>query len=67
MGCRELEQRLQANSPDAAHANKPALHIGAVAFIHRFGSSLNEHVHFQVCVVDGLFESNEQGTFCGRR
>jgi hypothetical protein len=24
------------------------LHIGAVAFIHRFGSSLNEHVHFLV-------------------
>ncbi|WP_270908579.1 transposase, partial [Listeria innocua] len=24
--------------------------------IHRFGSSLNEHVHFHVCVVDGVFE-----------
>ena len=33
-----------------------ALHIGAVAFIHRFGSSLNGHVHFHVCVVDGVFE-----------
>jgi Putative transposase len=32
------------------------VHIGAVAFIHRFGSSLNEHVHFHVCVVDGVFE-----------
>jgi hypothetical protein len=30
--------------------------IGAVAFIHRFGSSLNEHVHFHCCIVDGLFE-----------
>ena len=36
--------------------DKEALHIGAVAFIHRFGSSLNEHVHFHVCVVDGVFE-----------
>ena len=35
---------------------REALHIGAVAFIHRFGSSLNEHVHFHVCVVDGVFE-----------
>ena len=26
------------------------------AFIHRFGSSLNEHVHFHVCVLDGVFE-----------
>ena len=33
-----------------------ALHIGAVAFIHLFGSSLNGHVHFHVCVVDGVFE-----------
>jgi hypothetical protein len=36
--------------------DKAALHIGAVAFIHRFGSSLNEHVHFHVCAVDGVFE-----------
>ncbi len=28
---------------------------GAVAFIHRFGSSLNEHVHFHCCVIDGVF------------
>ena len=33
-----------------------ALHIGAVAFIHRFGSSLDEYVHFHVCAVDGVFE-----------
>jgi len=31
-------------------------HIGAIAFIHWFGSSLNEHVHFHVCLVDGVFE-----------
>ena len=42
-------------------------YIGAVAFIHRFGSSLNEHVHFHVCVVDGVLEAvvgeaSEQGT-----
>jgi len=45
-----------ANSPGAANVDKVALHIGAVAFIHRFGSSLNEHVHFHVCAVDGVFE-----------
>jgi hypothetical protein len=32
------------------------LHIGAVAFIHRFCSSLNEHVRYHVCAVDGAFE-----------
>ncbi len=36
--------------------NRAALHIGAIAFIHRFGSSLNGHVHFHVCAVDGGFE-----------
>ena len=30
--------------------------IGAVAFIHRFSSSLNEHVHFHCCIIDGVFE-----------
>jgi hypothetical protein len=27
-----------------------------VSFLHRFGSSLNPHYHFNLCVVDGLFE-----------
>ena len=40
----------------AAQVNKAAQHIGAVAFIHRFGSCLNGHVHFHVCAVDGVFE-----------
>ena len=53
---RVIAQSLQAHCPGAANADKANLHIGAVAFIHRFGSSLNEHVHFHVCVVDGIFE-----------
>ena len=53
---RVIAQSLQAHSPGAANVDKAALHIGSVAFIHRFGSSLNEHVHFHVCVVDGVFE-----------
>jgi hypothetical protein len=53
---RVIAQSLSANCPGAADVNKAAQHIGAVAFIHRFGSSLNGHVHFHVCVVDGVFE-----------
>ena len=53
---RVIAQSLQAHNPGAAHVDKPALHIGAVAFIHRFGASLNEHVHLHVCVVDGVFK-----------
>ena len=44
------------NCPGAANVDKAALHIGAVAFIHRVESSLNGQVHFHVCVVDGVFE-----------
>jgi hypothetical protein len=53
---RVIEQSLHQHCPGAALVDKAALHIGAVAFIHRFGSSLNEHVHFHVCVIDGVFE-----------
>jgi hypothetical protein len=53
---RVIAQSLSANCPGAANVDKAALHIGAVAFIHRFGSSLNGHVHFHVCAVDGVFE-----------
>ena len=53
---RVIAQSLQAHSPGAASGDNSSLHIGAVAFIHRFGSSLNGHVHFHVCVVDGVFE-----------
>ena len=53
---RVIAQSLCASCPGAASVDKAVLHIGAIAFIHRFGSSLNEHVHFHVCVVDGVFE-----------
>ncbi len=49
---REVERCLREHSPGC---NAQA-RIGAVAFIHRFGSSLNEHVHFHCCIVDGVFE-----------
>jgi hypothetical protein len=53
---RVIAQSLQTHSPGATQLDKATLHIGAVAFIHRFGSSLNGHVHFHVCAVDGVFE-----------
>jgi hypothetical protein len=65
---RVIAQTLKANCPGAQNSNKAALHIGAIAFIHRFVSSLNEHVHFHVCAVDGVLEAvvvgeaTEQGT-----
>ena len=32
----------------------PAARLGAVAFIHRFGSTLNPHLHFHCVVIDGV-------------
>ena len=49
---RGVERCLREHSPGCGTAAR----IGAVAFIHRFGSSLNEHTHIHCCIVDGVFE-----------
>ena len=51
-----VEQHLRTHSPGAG----PAARAGAVAFIHRFGASLNPHPHFHVCVIDGVFEPDPE-------
>ena len=59
---RVVQQSLLAHCPGVARADPASLHLGAVACIHRFGSSLNTHVHFYVCVVDGVFEAQSVNT-----
>ncbi|NNM68559.1 MAG: IS91 family transposase [Gallionella sp.] len=49
---RGVELCLREHSPGC----DPTARIGAIAFIHRFGSSLNAHVHFHCCIVDGVFQ-----------
>jgi hypothetical protein len=52
-----IEQHLRSRSPGAGAKSR----TGAVA-LNRFGSSLNEHTHFHVVVIDGVFEPDpEQG------
>ncbi len=34
---------------------------GGVTYIHRFGSSLNTHLHYHSCMIDGLFAQTEDG------
>ena len=53
---RVIAQSLQAHGPGAAQADKAALHIGAIAFIIRLGSSLNGHMHFHVRALNGVFK-----------
>jgi hypothetical protein len=37
-------------APGAAHPR-----LGAISFLHRFGSALNHHVYLDACVTDGVF------------
>jgi len=54
-----LLRALQATLREASPTAPADAAFGAVGFLHRFGSSLNPHFHFHLCVVDGLFERVE--------
>ena len=54
---RVVEQCLRAHSSGAGISAR----LGAVAFIHRFGSTLNPHLHFHCVVIDGVFEPAPAG------
>jgi hypothetical protein len=54
---RAVEARLRQRSPDAPRDAR----FGAVAFVHRFGSFLNPHIHFHVLVSDGVFSAGSDG------
>jgi hypothetical protein len=54
----EIERLLCAAAGATPAANTPAAarpRLGAVSFLHRFGSALNRHVHLHACVTDGVF------------
>jgi hypothetical protein len=54
----EIERLLLAASrgiPDAVMPRAARPRLGAVSFLHRFGSALNHHVHLHACVTDGVF------------
>jgi len=54
-----LLRALQATLREACPTAPESASMGTVSFLHRFGSSLNPHFHFHLCVVDGLFERVE--------
>lgn len=51
---RLVENALRRASPGAPRGAR----FGAVLFVHRFGDSLNSHVHFHVLVTDGVFSAD---------
>jgi hypothetical protein len=55
---RAIRTTLHRASPSA-----PAdARLGAVSFLHRFGSALNPHFHFHVVVLDGVFSEGDDGS-----
>jgi hypothetical protein len=56
---RAIRSSLHATSPGAP-ASVAESQIGAVSFLHRFGSSLNAHFHYHVVVLDGVFSETEE-------
>ena len=54
---RAVETTLRQRSPGAPLGAR----YGAMAFVHRFGSYLNSHVHFHVLVTDGVFSNDGEG------
>ncbi len=64
LGCpkiyHEVATRLRALHRGAPEAPAEA-RFGAIAFIHRFGASLNVHLHYHCCLTEGLFCVEEGG------
>ena len=52
-----MERELRGHCPEAGAKGR----TGAVAFPHRFGTSLNGHFHVHVCVIDGVYEAEAEG------
>jgi len=52
---RAVETTVRQRSPNAPAGAR----FGAVAFVHRFGSYLNSHIHYHVLVTDGVFSAGE--------
>ena len=55
---RAIRTLLLKRSPTAPAAAR----LGAVSFLHRFGSALNPHFHFHLVVLDGLFSEDPDGS-----
>ena len=56
--CRLLNEAISLHYRTwAKSAGYTGAQTGAVSFVHRFGSSLNLHIHFHVIVLDGVYDA----------
>jgi hypothetical protein len=63
----EIERLLGAAAGVTSDASGPAAarpRLGAVSFLHRFGSALNHHMHLHVCATEGVFVPAADGAGC---
>lgn len=53
----EIERALRRGAPEALAEAR----FGAIAFLHRFGASVNVHLHYHCCITEGLFCADGAG------
>ena len=54
---REVQRATAGASTSTAAAGRS----GGVLFVHRFGATLNAHVHLHLCMLDGVVAQGRQG------
>jgi hypothetical protein len=60
----EIERLLCTAAGPTRAGDRPSVarpRLGAVSFLHRFGSALNHHVHLHACATDGVFVPTGDG------
>jgi hypothetical protein len=60
----EIERLLCTAAGLTRDGHRPSVarpRLGAVSFLHRFGSALNHHVHLHACATDGVFVPTSDG------
>ena len=60
----EIERLLCTAAGSTRDGHRPSVarpRLGAVSFLHRFGSAINHHVHLHACATDGVFVPTGDG------
>ena len=54
-------REVQRATAGASTGTAAAFRSGGVLFVHRFGATLNAHVHLHLCMLDGVVAQGRQG------
>ena len=55
------KSEVQRATAGASTSTAAAGRSGGVLFVHRFGATLNAHVHLHLCMLDGVVAQGRQG------